>query len=94
MELPNHNKNENNVMICTSTQKKSVFDKMAKKHECPLCDYSVKDKCNLRTHINVMHTRKNLYQCTACDFKTYSDGSLRNHEKNLHPKEVSSQTIK
>lgn len=65
---------------------------MAKRHECHLCEYTVKDKCNLKTHINVMHTKKNLYKCTACDFKTYNDASLRGHQKKLHPNsEVSFQ---
>ena len=63
----------------------SVIDKMATRHECHLCEYTVKDKCNLKTHINMMHTRKNLYQCSACEFKTYSDGYLRSHKKKLNP---------
>ena len=86
-----------NACVRTSNQLRnpeSVIDKMATRHECHLCEYTVKDKSNLETHINVMHTRKEVYQCRACDFKTYNDGSLRNHKKKIHPKEVTSQTMK
>lgn len=57
-------------------------------HECPKCDYKVKEKKRLQDHILSKHDSTSSVQywlkCLQCKFKTRVDVHLRRHVKLIH----------
>ncbi|KAH8024454.1 hypothetical protein HPB51_024656 [Rhipicephalus microplus] len=56
-------------------------------YACDQCDYAAKQQCDLRKHIQIMHSNKSL-ACpyAGCDFVERSTHFLRNHVRDEHLK--------
>ena len=54
-----------------------------KKYPCPMCDTTIKEKGDLRKHIEAKHTNKKL-TCGICDYKSSSNENIGKHKARVH----------
>ena len=55
------------------------------KHKCDKCNYEGKSKIHLKTHVQKMHTEREMqYKCNICEFKSKEKSGLKYHIDNMH----------
>ena len=74
-------KSKSDLISCNDFSESSneVFE-----HKCKECNYSSRQKCHLKLHVQSVHEGLKPYKCPTCDYSSSQNGALKQHIAAFH----------
>ena len=81
---PLFQKDTNTNLISVTNSDFSESSNEVFEHKCKECNYSSRQKCHLKLHVQSVHEGLKPYKCPTCDYSSSQNGALKQHIAAVH----------